>query len=383
MKIGLVTILDYNNYGNRLQNYAVQQIILSLGSDVETIKVISNTEKKSKICLIINISNQIADIGIFKFIEKIISRMINKIYIISNKKALRIRLDNFIKFTKENILETNFEISNRDVPIDLNNKYDYFITGSDQVWNPTFKRFSNLDFLTFAQREKRIAYAVSFGIDSIPLEYKARFKVWIEEMCCLSVREEAGAKIIKQLTGREAVVLIDPTMMLDKNDWLKISKESPNKPKNKFLCTYFLGGAYESYKKEITKFSSDSKLELINLNCINDLKRYSEGPSEFLDYIASCELLLTDSFHGAIFSILFNKPFVVFDRIGKAPTMSSRIETLLSKFKLEDRKWEKVMKTGDYFEVDFSHVQLILEAERNKAYEYLKHALNIKDQPLQ
>ena len=109
------------------------------------------------------------------------------------------------------------------------------------------------------------------------------------------------------------------------------------------------------------------------------MKRYSEGPSEFLDYIASCELFLTDSFHGAIFSILFNKPFVVFDRIGNMPSMSSRIETLLSKFKLEHRKWERVMETGNYFEVDFSHVKPILEKERKKAYEYLKNALKIKD----
>lgn len=383
MKIGLVTILDYNNYGNRLQNYAVQQIILSFDSGIETIKVISNIEKKSKICLIINLSNQIANIGILKFIGKIISRMINKIYIIRNKKALEIRLDNFIKFTKENILETNFEISNSDLPVDLNNKYDYFITGSDQVWNPTFKRFSNLDFLTFAPKEKRIAYAASFGIDSIPLEYEARFKEWIGGMNHLSVREEAGARIIRELTGREAAVLIDPTMMLDKNDWLRISKESIYKPSKKFICTYFLGGTYELHKNEITKISVDNDMELVNLGSIYDLKRYSDGPSEFLDYIASCELFLTDSFHGAIFSILFKKPFVVFDRIGNMPSMSSRVETLLSKFKLEGRKWERVMKTRDYFEVDFSHVHLILEAERKKAYRYLNHALNIKDQPLQ
>lgn len=383
MKIGLVTILDYNNYGNRLQNYAVQQIILSFNSGIETIKVISNIEKKSKICLIINLSNQIADIGILKFIGKIISRMINKIYIISNKKALEIRLDNFIKFTKENILETNFEISNRDLPVDLNNKYDYFITGSDQVWNPTFKRFSNLDFLTFAPKEKRIAYAASFGIDSIPLEYEARFKEWIEGMNHLSVREEAGARIIKELTGREAAVLIDPTMMLDKNDWLRISKESIYKPSKKFICTYFLGGTYELHKKEITKISVDNEMELVNLGSIYDLKRYSDGPSEFLDYIASCDLFLTDSFHGTIFSILFNKPFIVFDRIGNGPSMSSRIETLLCKFNLNHRKWEKVIKTGDYFNVDFSHVQSILEEEKNKAYEYLKNALYIKDRPLQ
>lgn len=196
MKIGHITILDYNNYGNRLQNYAVQQIILSFGSGIETIRVISNIEEKSKICLIINLSNQIADIGILKFIGKIISRMINKIYIISNKKALKIRLGNFIKFTKENIFETNYLIFNKNIPVDLNNKYDYFITGSDQVWYPAFKRFSNLDFLTFAPKEKKIAYAASFEIDAISPEYKARFKEWIEGMNYLSVREEARLMII-------------------------------------------------------------------------------------------------------------------------------------------------------------------------------------------
>lgn len=380
-RIAIITLNGYVNYGNRLQNFALQNILQRYGFNVETLLVKQMNEDNRMS------SRYIVRILKLKFNINIFNKIINKLWLIfhykeANKSSL-LRTKIFKKFTENYINETEFNISDDNIPNDLFSMYDYFVTGSDQVWNPNFTSGSPIYFLTFVPRKKRIAYAASFGIDSIPLEYEARFKEWIEEMNHLSVREEAGARIIRELTGREAVVLIDPTMMLDKNDWLRISKESIYKPSKKFICTYFLGGTYELHKKEITKISVDNEMELVNLGSIYDLKRYSDGPSEFLDYIASCELFLTDSFHGAIFSILFKKPFVVFDRIGNMPSMSSRVETLLSKFKLEGRKWERVMKTRDYFDVDFSQVHLILEAERKKAYEYLNHALNIKDQPIE
>jgi len=375
--VAIITLNGYINYGNRLQNFALQSIMEEYGFYVETIWV-----DQTKITTKLSFIDKIRYIG-KKSIYDIFLKISNKLWVVFHcdevNMAYSIRTEMFKKFTEDYIKETEFYISDESIPNDLASKYDYFIVGSDQVWNPQFTFGSPIYFLTFAPKEKRIAYSASFGIDAIPPEYEARFKEWIEGMNCLSVREEAGAKIISKLTGREAVVLVDPTMMLDKNDWLKISKESIYKPTKKFLCTYFLGSTYDLHKNEITKISVDNDLELVNLGSLYDLKRYSEGPSEFLDYIASCELFLTDSFHGAIFSILFNKPFIVFDRIGNMPSMSSRIETLLSKFKLEHRKWERVMETGNYFEVDFSHVKPILEKERKKAYEYLKNALKIKD----
>lgn len=154
----------------------------------------------------------------------------------------------------------------------------------------------------------------------------------------LSVREEAGAKIIKDLTGRDAEVLVDPTMMLTREKWLSIAKEAPNKPKGKYLLTYFLGGVPSKYKRQIKNIAERNNLEIINLADIRDKETYITGPSEFIDYINSCSILCTDFFHGTVFSILMEKPFIVFERMGTSSSMFSRINTLLDKFDLNSRK---------------------------------------------
>src|SRR5690606_35950552 len=111
---------------------------------------------------------------------------------------------------------------------------------------------------------------------------------------------------------------------------------------------------------------------------IKDKNAYISGPSEFIEYIKSSNLFLTDSFHGAVFSILFRKPFIVFDREGSSHSMNSRIDTLLATFKLESRKFENISKGEDFINVDYTHIDKILESERQKAIDYLLTAFDEK-----
>lgn len=379
-KVAILTINDYNNYGNRLQNYATQEVLRGMGLHVKTI--VNNTKyenKNNKNSRIKYKIRKVKHMSVNEIYEKTNSRLWNYVHRreISECKAKRIRV--FKQFTDNYIDETNYCISNNNVPNDLADKFDYFITGSDQVWNPTFKRFSQVDFLTFAPKHKRISYAPSFGISEIPFEHIENYKVWLSQMDKLSVREEAGAKIIKDLTDRDAIVLVDPTMMLTKEKWLSISRAADNKPKNKYLLTYFLGKVSKKTKETIKIISNKNRLEVVNLADIRDGETYIAGPSEFIDYINSASVFLTDSFHGAVFSILLEKPFIVFDRKGNYLSMNSRIETLLNMFKLSSRKSNNIFSNNQVFEVDYSHVPPILEKERKKAIGYLKDALNVMD----
>jgi len=373
-KVAIFTINDYNNYGNRLQNYATQEVIRSLGFEVETIvnprckNNFSGTNNvKYKLQKLMNKSNK----------EKYES-IKTKIRSLINKKSQYKRIAAFKEFTAKNIIESDWFISNNNIPEELSIRYDFFITGSDQVWNPLLGFGSSIDFLIFAPQNKRISYAPSFGIETVPDEWLGNFKVWLTQMSNLSVREEAGAKIIKELTGREALVLVDPTLMFSKEKWLSISKPAINKPENAYLSTYFLGHVSKVNQKRIKQIAMDNKLELVNLANIKDKARFVADPGEFIDYINSSSLFLTDSFHGAIFSILLEKPFITFDRVGKTPSMNSRIDTLLSKFNLQHRKLENIKNNDDIFNVDYSKIPPILETERNKALNYLKNALNVK-----
>lgn len=370
-KIGILTINDYSNYGNRLQNYALQELLKSLGFNVDTIVNLSNETDPSEKSIIEKVISK-SPKEMCKLIKEKIHYKFNKKEIdeIKNKKII-----SFKKFTKKHISEYAEKIEYDNIPKELNEKFDFFVTGSDQVWNPNYRNGSNIDFLTFADKKKRISYAPSFGIADIPDEYKLNYKTWINEMNHLSVREEAGAKIIKDLTGRDVSVVLDPTMMISRENWLSIASESYTKPKSKYLLTYFLGNITKEYKKFIEDISIENNLEIVNLGDINDKERYSVDPGEFIDYINSASVFFTDSFHGAVFSILLRRPFVVMERVEYGASMGSRIDTLLNKFNLTDRKWSRIGKSADIFNVKYDNIDEILGEEQKKSLEYLKKAL--------
>lgn len=372
-KIAIITLNGYYNYGNRLQNYALQETLKTLGFLVETLVV--NTRPQESYTLSIRIIN----LFINSSAKEIMERLKYKIFLKKKIDMLNEKRSKVFKdFTYQYIKETDHVIYDDNIPDNLRDKYDYFIVGSDQVWNPAYTNGSSIYFLTFAKRHKRIAYAASFGVSEIEAEYLDKYKKWISEMHFLSIRENDGAGIIKKLIGRDAPVLVDPTLLLTKEQWLSIAKRALNKPKGDYIVTYFLGGIPDWYREQINRFAINKNFEIVNLGDMNERESYKAGPSEFIDYISDCSALLTDSFHGTIFSIIFEKPFAVFERIG-GRAMNSRIETLLSKFELNSRSIDKMSMEEDLLRIDFSHIPYILETERKKSIDYLKNALDIKD----
>lgn len=374
-KVGIITINDYNNYGNRLQNYATQEIINSLGCDAET--VVNNPLVKK------SIFERIKNKSFKHLIAMGFKKIRRKVYRTKTEQKIeylkKLRYNSFIEFTKENIKETDFEISPGNIPVNLHEKYDMFVVGSDQVWNPNFRQGSPIDFLTFAPKEKRVAFSASFGVSQLSDVFIDQYKKWLKDMPHISVREDAGAKLIKQLIGREVPVLVDPTLVLTKEKWLEIAKPAKSKPHQPYLLTYFLGDVSKERIDWINRISSANNLSIINLLDTSNEDYYTANPSQFLDYLNNCSIFCTDSFHGVVFSILFEKPFIVFDRVSETQLMTSRIDTILSKFNFNSRRWENIINEDDYFNIDFSHVAPILEVERNKALTYLKNALNLKD----
>ncbi|MFW6026720.1 MAG: polysaccharide pyruvyl transferase family protein [Candidatus Woesearchaeota archaeon] len=377
IKIGIITLHGYFNYGNRLQIYATEQVLMSLGFNVETIINHNATNKDTNTTN--NILKKIYRIA-KKNPKKIIKKTKDKLWKLNKKneieKAKKLKTIKFKNFSKQYLHESNYILSLNNIPDDINSKYDYFITGSDQVWNPTLQSSSALHFLIFAQENKRIAYTPSFGIINIPDNYISKYKLWLSKMNSLSVREEAGAKIINELTGRKAKVLIDPTMMLTRKVWLKLSKKPSIKYTGDYILTYILGNLPNSKKKKINLFAKNNNLKIINLADMNNLNYYTTGPREFLDLINSAKIVFTDSFHASVFSILFRKPFVVYDRHDDNLSMNSRIETLLNKFDLMYR-YKLSPESDKIFKVDYSQIPALLKKEREKTYNYLRQALNI------
>lgn len=351
-KVGIVTLVD-DNIGNRLQNYALQEYLTDKGYEVETI----NWKEYNRLKVIIK-----------TFIKNIYLR-INR-----NKKSYNYVWEKFDLNIKWSDVVIPYKAE--DVAENVKDKFDYFVVGSDQVWNPNFDYYLPRAFLKYARDEQKVSYAASFGVSEIPDEFRDEYKTWISKFKSLSVREEAGAEIIKELTGRAAQVNLDPTMLITKDRWETMALKSEYKVKGKFVVKYFLGDNSKEYDEFIYKKAKELNATVIDiLNCEDT---WLIGPSEFLYLFLNAEAAFIDSFHGTVFSILFNRPFAVFDRIGLDGTgnMNSRIETLLKTFELNNHKVGDVNNFKDEdMSFDSSKVEKILTIKRDEAFQYLDKAL--------
>lgn len=333
-KIGIVTI-ESMNFGNRLQNYALQEVLKSMGCMPETFHRKKFSKKIKNSCR--------------KFIQNIIQ----------NKAAKFRHFDEKIIFS-DIILEKDI------YPEGIDQKYDLFVVGSDQVWNPHYDFVAGEnDFLSFATPCKRIAYAPSFGVSQIPDEKKEYFIKKISEFAHLSVREKAGADIICNLTGRKVEVVLDPTLMISREKWEEVMCKSKYIPKEKYVFIYSLGEQSSYFQEAVNHYKSKYKVFDIMQKMDNGLA-LPIGPAEFLYAIHNAEVILTDSFHCTVFSIIFEKKVYTFDRTGLS--MSSRIKTLQESLGIEQ---------GDYrdINIDYEKVKENLKALRKASQDYLINAI--------
>lgn len=341
MKVGIVTIYDFFNHGNRLQNYALEQTLIKMGHEVTTFAI---TPKKVY-SYVLPVANCLPFIPV-------ISRM--------NKSK---------KFTKEHFHNVIIDRYSKKKLQKLNDEFDAFIIGSDQVWNPKYMANKFVSFLKFADKNKCISYAPSFGIEKLPEKLKDTFVDGLSHIKYLSVRENEGRKIIEETIGQDVPVVVDPTFLLEKKDWEKFATNVKNKPKE-YIVTYFLAPKKE-YKEKVKQISKKYNLPVINLNKSFD-KYFKANPSEFIDLILGAKLVCTNSFHGHAMSIILEKPFVSFLSF---KSTKSRIKTLLKMTELENRNWE-TLKEEDYFDLDFSNAKSKIETEREKSLSYLENSLN-------
>ena len=365
MKLAIITINDNNNYGNRLQNYALQMFLKNYVNKVKTIWY----DKPTRL--------EIKDIINFKSIIKFMINRNNYRHYLKNEYLNEcIRVYNIKKFSQKYI-DTNFV----DDLSKISNEYDFFITGSDQVWNPNFwfreKLYSTARFLKFAPREKRIAYAASIAIPAVPKNKEQFFRDSLNEMKAISMREKSGAELVKNLTGKDVPVVVDPTILLSKEEWQKIELVPEWYNGEKYILTYFLGNP----SPIIENLAKKNNWKIFNLMDKSNLDLYASRVEEFVYLIEHAELVATDSFHACVFSILMNTPFLVVNRQQKGMAdMTSRINTLMELFGYQDRyilNGECSLSNEEILHMDFSRVKSIQKREIRRSTNYIKKALNI------
>lgn len=376
VKVALLTITDGCNYGNRLQNYALQRVVQNLGIEqVETIRRKTYRDKTLYLKMRTSVKS------ILKLVQ---GKPINRAYYM-RKKAFDCFNRNYLNYSR-------LILSNNQAPSGLNASYDYFICGSDQIWN-TYFRIINEDILNylafFAEKRKRIAYAASFGADTVPEEYSEIFSRELKNFHRISVRESSGMELVMQLSGQEATLVLDPTMLLTREEWSSISRKPKYVDERSYILTYFMSGRNQQILDYIEQLKQEMHCEqVVNLDMefiepesIDNLDKFATSPDEFVWLISHAVCVLTDSFHATVFSILFHKPFTVFERKAKEQNnrMGGRLETLLHYFGLEEFK--NSFDTPFRFPIpyDYDNVDNILDNARVSSLQFLEEAMNIKN----
>lgn len=380
MKFGIITLVS-DNYGNKYQNYAVEQLLSEYG-EVETFRLdglytappsagIPLTQKLTPAY----IREVLIARPMYQYDINCVDRGIlyNNIYAQRHSQELldrkKRRSDAIADFSKDH-LHISEKVLNYENTVDgFIEGYDYFICGSDQIWNPSYSTTSKLAFCAFAP-EKTICLSPSFGVSSIPEYRKQEYAQWLKPLKSLSVRENAGQKIIRELTGRDAEILVDPTMALPIDKWNALCKKPSVQLPERYVLCYFLGRVDKSYRKRINDFAKKNGLPVVMLFDIFTPEYYMLNPAEVLYAIRNAEYVLTDSFHGTVFSILYHRNFYVFNRNEGKSSMHSRLETLLDTFHFQDRLY--TYKHQDLSEDRWNFVEEVLQKERSRTKQYLE-----------
>lgn len=259
----------------------------------------------------------------------------------------------------------------------LGKRYDLFLTGSDQVWNPVFAGDSRF-FLAFAPPEKRIAFSASIGVDCLPEDKREKYRRWLQEMRFISVREKSAADLVEQLTGRRPEIWLDPTLLVDCAVWQQLVRRPKIEIPKQYILSFFLG---EEPKEMLMGYERELRMPVIRLEDKSYPQYYTIDPAEFLYLIKQAKLVLTDSFHATVFSIKFHVPFFVFQRQqAGGKNMFTRIEYLLERFRLMDRcrerNWNKGYATWqEITEAQYAEIEAQINLETQKIEESLKSIL--------
>lgn len=377
MKTGIITILNVNNYGAELQAFALHHKLKLLGYDNEIINYLyyKNPNYKKELA-----SNPLIKTTFKNSLKDAVLKWIDQYSAFKYPKIAKLRKQRFEDFHKKNTavskpLRSYSELYN------IKHKYDNFIVGSDQVWNPNNGTNIAPYFLTFAPKESnKVSYASSFGVGSVDKSYYPQYKEWLNNLTHVSTRESDGVKIIKDVSGRNATHVVDPTLLLSKTDWQKLMV--PYKSDTPYILFFIF--KRNKYAEELAyKIQRKTGYKIIRV-CKNEIPLESDdkminirdfGPAEFLGLYNSASFVLTTSFHGSIFSLIFEKPFYTITPASK--NNNSRQQSLMDMVNLQDR----LLTEGNEIDleqmnqIDFSSVHDKLNLHINRSIEFLEKSL--------
>lgn len=366
MKVAKITWLYNGNYGSVLQALALQKFLKDNGIDV-----IDLNYNASPLTKLVNwfVNRNSFELMLGKFKE---AKNSNNI---SNDERFKIRARKFTEFKNKNIKMTKLCRTNSQLK-NVAKDYDAFICGSDQIWSPAL--FNPIFYLSFVDEEKKkISYAPSFGVIKTTNYKKKKISKLLKRFNYISVRETQGQELVKELIGKDVTVQVDPTMLLKKNQWNEyIGKEKIKK--EKYIFCYLLT-PNDVYIESVKKFAEKKECKVVIVPTIKGpfdtgFEEIPEaGPSEWLNLIKNAEYIFTDSFHGCIFSTIFEKEVFLFKRFSDDSKKSenSRIYTLTKWLEIENHLIDK-NNINDIYNLNIINYNRVNKLIEEKAIESRK-----------
>ena len=360
MKLGIITYHRAVNYGAVLQAYALNRYI-------------------NELCIPSEIIDYRCD-----YIEDLYSLSKKHQHDNSLKQLIRYLLEykfkkkcgaRFQKFRKSELGLSDMSY-NKDEIANTNSIYDLFLTGSDQVWNYACTNYDKAYFLDFVDDScKKNSYAASFGFDEIPQEIKEEYSNLLGDFKNISVREDDGVRIVNELIFKNAVHTLDPTLLLTADEWASIIPKAPLKKNYILVYTFGLTENIINQAKALSKLTGLRILRISNgIYKNNSGIKYirAVGPIEFLNLFKNASYIITNSYHGTLFSINFNKKFFL-ERLDEV-NLNTRVNSILTLLCLKDRLIPGC--DSDLLrEINYEKVNEIIQQERIKSTNFLKEII--------
>ena len=364
------------NYGGVLQGYALKRVLEEKGY---TVDIISYDVYGNPNPVYPSIYAQCKQYGPKSAINKIIEKSIGKLkFLIKDILNDRVsKFEDFMHYDTKEYNDSNLE--------ELNKEYRSFISGSDQIWNPNAVR--RLFLQGFVKKgKKKISYAASIGRNKLSKNECDILVPYIKDIDCLSVREKTAKELLKEYIKSPIEVVLDPTLLLEKDQWNEVCSEPVHN--KKYALFYFFSDS-KKIREKVIKFCNSKKIDLVMIPYakqqfnFNDSKGpgiriNSVGPREFVSAIKNADYVFTDSFHGAVFSIIYEKQFFVFERNKKEHvSMNSRLYDILDDFDLNDRliTFKDIEDINKKKDIDYKNVNSRKKELKNKSIEFLDKSL--------
>ena len=381
MKVGILTILNVNNYGAELQCCALYRKLQQLGYDAEVINYLFGIHPEH----VFDGEKRSVPIPLKQLIKVKLLPVVQNMFCMFHQKNKRLRNKRFDEFhAKYNHLTSTVYPSVKSL-YEAKFNYDVLCIGSDQVWN-YMKGYSLEPFFACFDKNntKKITYASSIGLSSLSVEAEQVFKKELTNFAYISVREQQASEILEKLLNRKIDVVLDPTLILNKQEWVEVAKYDMC-PKEKYLLVYIVTIKPCDYVLTLARhIAKQRNLKIVRI-CRDAYPEHSgsdveeiltAGPSDFVGLFSKAEFVVTNSFHGTVFSINFSKPF--YSVIKSHHSTNSRLTSILKKLGLEDRIVPVGSQLPMISDIDFSDPSAKLEAERKLSIEYIKKALSNK-----